>query len=649
MECKSVIFPIMTIHFLHARCGALAVAALVFFSVLSFSAPVRAGAAAASDTSGIQGTSLRGSPVQLAPVVVTATRSENRANQVISDISVIDSQTIERSVGLSLSQLLARQSGIQFVSNGGSGSNSGIFIRGSKSAHVLLLADGVRIGSTPSGQSSWLALAVENFERIEILRGSASALYGSGAVGGVINLITRRGRRGQRFTPYAQATVGSGSSHEVAAGFSGSASDSLVQYALHVQTGGGSDFSARNGQIAALPFERGDGGFSRHSISGNLRWNFHPRWNVRAQLLHSDTDAEFDTDSAAVQAKRQAQGRVYSVSLHGQPTDIWHTSLQWASSYDESDNRASYGYSTFNIRGESWNWQNTIRTRVGEVLAGVERQQERVEPTARYTVTQRSVDSVYLGLNGRAGIHDWQLNWRRDDNPQFGGQSSFYLAYGLRPSPDWQTYISYGTSFQVPAFNRLNYPGYGNANLKPQKGKNWQLGAEYVLGNHSFGAVYYRNTIERLIKGKGQGQQAVNAGQAVRKGLELQYKGHFGPYAAYANLNIMDSAGKSAGGDRRPGGTLKNRMRLGVDYGSGNWTAGGSVLAVSDRLEYHYTAGTARQRGYALLNGYVGYRLQRDWQLQFTLNNMGDKRHGTAYGYSQTGRSACLTLRYSPR
>lgn len=629
---------------LNASRVALAAASIAFFSgsFLSASALAQTSSASASDTS------VKGSPVQMAPIVVTATRSESRANQVISDISVIDSQTIERNVGLSLPQLLARQSGIQITSNGGPGNSGGVFIRGSQSAHVVLLVDGVRIGSSTLGQPNWSALSLENFERIEILRGPASALYGSDAVGGVVNLITRKGRRGQRFTPYAQATVGSRSYHEVAAGFSGSASDSVVQYGLHVQTEGDSGFSAKNAKIAALPFELDDDSFSRHSLSGNLRWNFHPRWNVRAQLLHSDTEAEFDADSATVQAKRQGQGKVYSVSLHGQAADIWHTSLQWANSYDESDNRASYGNSTFDTRRVSWNWQNTIRTRVGEVLAGVERQQERVASTVRYAVTQRSVNSLYLGLNGRSGMHDWQLNWRHDDNSQFGKQSTWYLAYGLRPSENWLAHISYGTSFQAPSFNQLYWPGYGNPNVQPQKGKNWQLGAEYFLGNHSFGAVYYHNAIDQLITRRGQ--QAVNIDQAVLKGLELKYKGHFGPYAAYANLDIMDSTDKSRGADRRLSRTAKSRMSLGVDYESGKWTAGGSVLAVSDRLDYRFSAPrTARLGGYALLNGYVGYRLQRDWQLQFTLNNMGDKRYETVYGYNQPGRSAYLTLRYSPR
>ncbi|NHC08507.1 TonB-dependent receptor [Azonexus fungiphilus] len=122
-------------------------------------------------------------------MVVTATRQPLRVNEVLSDISVIERSEIETAGHSSLEQILAAQPGIQLVTNGSWGANSLLLIRGTSAKHVLLLVDGMRVGSATSGEPTWSRLPVAQIERIEIIRGPASAMYGSDAIGGVIQVL----------------------------------------------------------------------------------------------------------------------------------------------------------------------------------------------------------------------------------------------------------------------------------------------------------------------------------------------------------------------------------------------------------------------------------------------------------------------------
>ena len=181
-------------------------------------------------------------PNQLRETIVTATRTESRASAVLADVTVITREDIERSAGRTLSELIARQAGIQTSANGGLGKSSSLFIRGTESRHVLFLVDGVRYTSATTGTPPLDTIPLESIERIEVLKGPASALYGSDAVGGVVQIFTRRGVKG--FRPYASVTLGSEDRREGTAGFQGGSGD--VSYALGVQTLREKGFSSTN-------------------------------------------------------------------------------------------------------------------------------------------------------------------------------------------------------------------------------------------------------------------------------------------------------------------------------------------------------------------------------------------------------------------
>lgn len=277
---------------------------------------------------------------------------------------------------------------------------------------------------------------------------------------------------------------------------------------------------------------------------------------------------------------------------------------------------------------------------MGNLIAGLEKQTEKVNSSTKYDNTERTVHSNFIGVEGNAGRHSWQANFRHDRNQQYGNRDTYYLAYGIRPIEDLSTHISYGTSFKAPSFNQLYWPGFGDTNLKPQTGKNWEIGAEYYWGNHTLGANWYYNKINQLIT-SGGGQQATNVDQAVMKGVSLSYRGQIGPWSGYTHLDIMDN--KNLALKRRLNRTAKNMLKLGVDYDTKQWKAGTSILAISNRLDHLHNI---KLGGYGLWDAYVAYSINKQLSVQLNLNNIGDKQYETAYGYNQPGRSAYLTLRY---
>ena len=215
-------------------------------------------------------------PVELRPSVVTATRVETRADALLSDVTVIDGEELRNAPGRTLSEVLARRAGLQMSSNGGLGKTASLFVRGTEARHVLLLVDGVRFGSSTTATPTLDNLPLSSIERIEILKGPASALYGSDAVGGVVQVFTRRGREG--FAPNASVTLGSYGHRAATAGFSGGTG--TVDYALSLGTERERGFSATNPAVAFSGHNPDDDAFEQDSISASLGWTLAPGWRT---------------------------------------------------------------------------------------------------------------------------------------------------------------------------------------------------------------------------------------------------------------------------------------------------------------------------------------------------------------------------------
>ena len=226
---------------------------------------------------------------QLQEIVVSATRTPTRADELVGDVVVINRAEIEKMLGRTLPEILARVPGVQFSSNGGLGKNSSVNIRGSEARHTILLIDGVRYGSATTGTPAWDNIPIDMIERIEIVKGPASALYGSDAVGGVVQIFMRKGFQG--FSPYASATLGSEKFRQLATGFTGGAG--AVSYSLGVQKTREAGFSATNPRVGAN-YNPDRDGCDQNALNATVAMQINPSWRLDAGLVYADSVNQSD-------------------------------------------------------------------------------------------------------------------------------------------------------------------------------------------------------------------------------------------------------------------------------------------------------------------------------------------------------------------
>lgn len=578
----------------------------------------------------------------LKEVVVTATRVETRTDVLLSDVVVIRSDVIEQSAGRSLSEVLSRSAGLQMSANGGLGKQSGLFIRGTENRHVLLLIDGVRYGSSTLGSASLDNIPLGAIDRIEVLKGPASGLYGSDAVGGVVQIFTKRGQKG--FHPQASVTLGSFGHRTASAGLSGG-NDTLT-YNLSVGTLREDGFSSTNPKAGSTRYNVDKDGFEQDSVSASLRWTMSPGWTSDVQFTQAEGTSRFDQGPGTYDVRGEATTRVAGWGLERQWSANSRTRLQLSRSDDKSDSFSAPGApSVFNTAQTQWALQQDWNTAVGNVLVGLESIKEEVSGTQAYAVTSRTTDAAFVGLTGQAGRHLWQGNLRRDENSQFGSATTGFASYGFQVTPNWRPHFAYGTSFKMPSFNTLYFvsPTFkGNPTTQPERGKNREVGLTYSSGLQEVKVTRFDNRVKGFITL----QPAVgNVPRARIEGWSLAYTGAAGAWSWYTNLELLDARNEL--NLRKLQRRADEVLTASVDHKVGAWKWGASLQLVSERFDN--AANTQRLPGYGTLDLHARYTVDKDWSVALRLNNVGDKFYETAYSYNQPGRAAYVTLNWAPQ
>ena len=576
-------------------------------------------------------------------VVVTGARVPQRVEQALAEVTVIDRTQIEAASGRTLPELLAREPGVQFTSNGGLGKIASVSLRGLEARHTLLLIDGVRYGSATVGTPSWENLPLDAIERIEIVRGPLSGLYGSDAVGGVVQIFTRGGTPGLK--PDASLTVGSKSYAEGGAGlrFGVGAFDGAVRV-QHLRSDG---FSATNPNVPFGSFNADDDGFKQTSATARAGFKF-GGWRADATLLKSQGRTQYD-DGPGVDARAELRSEVISLTAQGPVAGPWRTLLRAARSTDEFDTlESASAFATLGTIGteqKQFAWENTVATPLGTVLALAERIEQVVSrPGAPFAVSERTITGAGLGLAGNAGVHHWQASLRRDRNSQFGSQTTGSLAWGVDVVPALRAAASFGTSFVAPSFNQLYFPGFGNPNLLPEEGRQSEFSLRWRGDGASARLAWFDNRIRGYIS---SGPLPTNIPRTRIEGLSASVDAALGAFTLAASLDSIEPLNVSEG-TANFGKVLPRRvqesLRFAVDWRAGAFSVGGTASAFGERFDN--AANTTLLGGYGTLDLRADWRFAREWALGVKLNNAGDKRYETVFGYNQPGREVYLTLRY---
>ncbi|MGE0348671.1 TonB-dependent receptor domain-containing protein [Hydrogenophaga sp.] len=578
----------------------------------------------------------------LPETVVTATRIETRTDAVLSDVVVIDAETLSQSSGRTLSELLTRQAGLQMTANGGRGKQSGLFVRGTESRHVLLLIDGVRYGSSTAGSPNWDNIPLSVIDRIEVLKGPASALYGSDAVGGVVQVFTKRGTQG--FHPHAGVTVGEEGYREANAGLSGGVGQ--LSYSLSVGRVREDGFSSTNSRVAFSNHNPDRDGFEQDSVAGSLRWAFSPGWATTLNYTQADGVSRYDQGAGTFDVRNETTTVAAGWGLERKWSPDSRTRIQLSRSEDRSDTFDAPGApDVFDTVQTQVSLQHDWKTALGTALVGLESIKEAVSGTQAYSVRERTTDAVFAGLTGGSGHHLWQANLRRDQNSQFGGATTGYASYGYQITPNWRPHVAYGTSFKMPSFNTLYYQSAffnGNPTTQPERGKNREFGLTWSAGLHEVKLTRFDNRVRGFITLQ---PVVANVPRARMEGWSLGYTASAGAWSWSTQLELLDARNELT--RQKLNRRADEMLTASLDHKVGAWTWGSSVQLVSERFDN--AANTVRLPGFGLVDVHARYALHKDWSLALRVNNVGDKVYETAYGYNQPGRAAYVTLNWAPQ
>jgi len=594
-------------------------------------------------------------------IVVTGARVAQNVADTLPAVTVITRADIEASQSRDLVELLSRQTGLEMARSGGQGAQTSLFLRGTNSNQVLVLVDGVRVNTALAGAANLGGISTDDIERIEIARGNLSSLYGSEAIGGVIQIFTRGGA-----APGAGvlAEAGQGHTRDASAHLTAPVADAT----LSVSAGYRTQKAISAIDVAQVPFVNPapDGNWSRN---GSLRLEQHGSlgdFSAWAWGNHNDTD--FDdpfNSSASIPSTRATQvehrtqdgyglsgAHVFGASRVSLAVAETRDDAVDVSNIPDNDPANDTPYSDndndqFRSRNRQITLQDTTTISPGiDLLGGWEHLSQLGAYTAfnyltsieTLTQAERQVDSFWAGTTGRAGSQQWQVNLRNDRYSDFGSATTGLLGWGWNFSQGWKLTAQASTAFRAPSFEELYYPQSGNPALQPERARSQEIGLRWGQGALSASASIFRNRISNLIvSGPPPGYVEANVGHASADGAELQGAGAWGGLRVGASLSVDRPRDLDTGLPllRRAGYGAK----LSAGYVRGPWSTDADVQRTGARDDIDYLSGAPVQLSpYTLARFALRYAITPKLRLDLRVENLLNTSYQLVDGYNTLPR-----------
>ncbi len=584
--------------------------------------------------------------VESESVVITATRTAQSADATLASVSVITRADLEKSQAASLQDALRSVAGLNVDNNGGAGKATSVFLRGTESDHVLVLIDGVKVGSATLGTTSFQDIPVDQIERIEIVRGPRSSLYGSEAIGGVIQIFTRRG--GGPFAPTFSAGAGSHEIYKLSAGASGRSENAWINVNLGTLRTSGINACRGNPSGGGCFTDEPDAdGYRNNSATLSGGYRFAHGTEIEATGLRAQGHNQFD--GTYVNESDYAQ-QALGAQLRFSPASIWHAALLVGQSRDDSKFFHDNVYrSRFNTRRDTLSFQNDI-TLVEQQLfsVGFDYQNDHVTGTTTYDESERDNRGVFAQYQIGLGAQSLQVSMRSDDNAQFGRHNTGGILWGHDLAPSVRVKASFGTAFKAPTFNELYYPGFGNPDLTPETSRSGEFGLDGKSAASHWSVTAYQTTVEDLIAFDATTSAPANIAAARIVGAEFAFRATLEDWTLSTNASLLHPENRA--NDSNRGNVLPRRAEqiANVDIGRrfGAFSFGAALHAEGRR--YDDLANNNTLAGYATLDVRGECVVTREWTLQLRAANLFDKKYETARYFNQDGRNYFLTVRYQP-
>lgn len=580
-------------------------------------------------------------------IVVTASRLRQPLTHSIRHGTVIDEKAIRASLAPDLPTLLRQQAGIEITQTGGIGTQSSLFLRGANSNQTLVLLDGQRIDSATTGATALDQIMLADIERIEIVRGNVSALYGSSAIGGVVQIFTKKGA-GQPGGAL-RASLGSYGTHTLSGGYGGQFGATRLHLSLAHRDSDG--FSAvRSPFIPTIynplaPFAPADSdrdGYRNTTLTLNVAHDLAAGHTLSALGRFSRGRVEYD----GTWSNRSEQDLdAWQLASENRLSNTWSSRLMLAASRDALDSFLDANPAgRVHTRNRQLDWLNTLDlTPTQHLTLGLGWLGQRVASDNSYTRSRREVKHAAGGYVAEFGRHGVQLNLRSDDYSDFGSHTTWLAGYGLEVAPGWRLIASASTAFRAPTFNELYIPAWGgNPNLRPEKARSWEGGLQYASGAWTARLMHFDTRTRDLIVYRWPAGN-VNLNRAEVDGWEASAGARWGEYHLDLGFTLQDPRDADSGQV-----LLRRAKRLGsltLRRQTGPWLLAAEVKASGAREDLHATSfNRIRNPAYAVVNLSGTYRLGRDLSLQARIDNLFDRDYSLVHGYNTPGRSGHVEL-----
>lgn len=559
-------------------------------------------------------------------IIVTATRSEISVDDAIVPVRVITREDIELSLATDLSELLRFEAGIELGRNGGAGQTTSIFMHGTESNHTLVLVDGVRINPGTIGGAAFQHIAPEMIERVEIVKGARSSLFGTDAIGGVINIITRNAD-----TPYAEVGIGGGSYNTQAGHVSGASNTEIGQFGATVnwQTTDGyaprveSDIERGYDNLSINVF--GSKTFGRSDVS--LR-----HWRAEGNVEYLDffltpVDQDYENSATALQIDTAFSERGNSKLIVSHVVD----EIQQAQSPDfvESDRL-------------TLDWQYTHALQHHTLTGGLYAVDENAQSLSFGAGFDEDTDVRAAFVQDQIDFdrHRVFLALRLTDHETFGNEATWNAEYAFDLNNDWTISAGLGRAFRAPdATDRYGFGG--NSSLQPETSNNAQLGLRYAAGSrHRFDLEFYANNLDNLIEFDLATFTLVNIDKAEIRGAQIGYDYQGDSFTVRTEFMIQQA--ENATTASRLLRRAERSASLTYMRNIGAHRIGISVLASGDREDF----GGTKLDSYVVANLTGQVQLGRSLQLNARVENLFDESYQTAANFRMQELSGFLELKY---
>lgn len=585
-------------------------------------------------------------------MVVTANRFPQPVSTVLAPSTVVTREQIDRWQSKTLVDVMRRLPGVDIAQNGGMGQTSSMFIRGTNSSHVLILIDGIRLNQAGiSGSSDLSQIPLSLVQKIEYIRGPSSAVYGSDAIGGVVNIITTRNKLGTTVT----AGVGSNGYQSYDASTQQQLGDDTVgTFAGNYTYTHGYDVVA-DGNTGAQSQQDRDG-FMSKTLYGSILHNFNESISGFIRGYGFDNRTAYDgyyTPGSALLDTQQLYSQTWDTGLRYKE-GIYATQLigsyTHSKTYNFDPRYGQYDSSATLNDVEQYNvqWGNTLQAWHGTVSAGLDWQKQTTTPGTNYLsdgYEQRDT-GVYATTQQLFGPVTVEGSVRSDDNSQFGQHTTWQSSAAWEFIDGYRFIASYGTAYKAPNLGQVYSAYNGNTGLRPEESKQWEGGVEGLTGPVTWRVSGYKNEITNLIDSDPVTYRYYNIGEAKIKGVETTASFDTGPFSHQISYDYVDA--RDAVTDEPLLRRAKQQVKYELDW---------QVAQIDWAVTYHYlgerydtnynTYQTVKLGGVSLWDLAASYPVTSHLTVRARIANLFDKDYETVYGYATPGREYFLSGSYT--